>query len=306
MLAHQALIYSSFEEFLTCAVSFVRAGLERGDAVLVATPHAAALADALGTSNGVELVDDLSWHRVPAWTIGQWARKAGRTARRGRRLRALTELRWHTTADSTLAAKSPIPDEEWERYEAVLNRALSDLPVQLCCAYNRTAVSEQVLDAALRTHPATLDTRGLRASHRYQDTIDLPQSPRRPVPSDAVRMEFGGAEIPAVRQTTLHWARAAGLDEDDAQEFLIAVYEIASNAVEHGGGRGIVRLWSDGDNLLSEVRSARTIPDPLSGYRPPGTAQERGRGLWLARQICEQVTIYNDDGGIVQLVKAIP
>jgi anti-sigma regulatory factor (Ser/Thr protein kinase) len=306
MLDHQALIYSSLEEFLTCAVTFVRAGLDRGDAVLVATPHAAALADALGASSGVEIVDDVDWHRVPAWTIGLYARKVGRAARRGGRLRALTELRWHTTANRTLASTSPVPDAEWERYEALLNRALSELPVELCCAYNRAAVTEEVLAAALRTHPSTLDASGVRASHSYRDWVDFPQPPRRPAPPDALRLEFGAAEIPAVRQATLRWARAAGLDEENAQEFLIAVYEIVSNAVEHGGGRGIAQLWSDGTHLLSEVWSARPIPDPLGGYRPPGTAQERGRGLWLARQICEQVTIYNDDGGIVQLVKTIP
>lgn len=310
MLGHHALIYSTLEEFLTCAVSFLRAGLDRGDAVLMATPHAAALADALGVGAGVEIVDDRRWHRVPAWTIGLFARKAERSARRGARLRALTELRWHTTSDHALTATGPVPDAEWQRYEAVLNRALTDLPVDLCCAYNRAAIDDRAVATALCTHPSTLDASGVRASDSYLDSADFladhPQPARVPVPPDAIHQEFGAADIPGVRRTTLDWARAAGLVEDVAQEFLIAVYEIASNAVEHGGGRGVVWFWSDGIRLFCEIRSARPIHDPLGGYRPPGAAQERGRGLWLARQICEQVTIDNDTGAVIQLTKRIP
>src|SRR4051812_34336687 len=48
MLGHHLMVYSSVDEFITCALAFVRAGLARGDAVLVASPHAAAVADALG------------------------------------------------------------------------------------------------------------------------------------------------------------------------------------------------------------------------------------------------------------------
>jgi anti-sigma regulatory factor (Ser/Thr protein kinase) len=314
MLGHHALIYSSPEEFLSCAVEYVRAGLEQGDAVLVATPHGDALTEALeqtgAPTTGLEVVDDAAWHRVPAWTIGQYARKAERSARRGARLRALIELRWHATLDPALAAVGPVPDSEWERYEAVLNSALADLPFELCCAYNQSILGEQVIAAARCTHPSMLHLTGTQDSPVYLGAADFlashPQPSRLPVPSDALRMEFGAAEIPSVRQTTLSWARAAGLVEDDAQEYLIAVYEIVSNAVEHGGGRGISWLWQDGRQLFCEVRSARTIPNPLAGYQPPGTAQERGRGLWLARQICDQVTIYNDDGAIVQLTKTMP
>jgi anti-sigma regulatory factor (Ser/Thr protein kinase) len=256
------------------------------------------------------VADDLGWHRVPAWTIGHFARRSERSARRGARLVALTELRWRSTTDRELAATGPAPDAEWQRYEAVLNPALAGLPVELCCAYDATAVDPQIVAAARCTHPSTLDAAGVQTSASYLDPADFladhPQPARLPVPADARRLEFGAAEIPAVRQATIAWARAAGMTEDDAQEYLIAVYELVSNAIEHGGGRGVGRFWASGAQLFCEVRSERRIPDPLAGYRPPGTAQERGRGLWLARQICEQVTIHNDaEGATVQLVKTI-
>ncbi|SHN34794.1 sensor histidine kinase [Cryptosporangium aurantiacum] len=301
LLGHHALVYSSEDDFLRCALEYVRRGIEQDDAVIVATPRAAELTAALGSlADRVEVVDERFWHRVPAWTIGGYARRAERSARGGHRLRVLTELRWD----------DPETRPDWESYEAVVNTALAGLPVDLCCAYDTTAVDGDVLDTAHRTHPSTIGAAGVEASASYVPAADFlaarPPRRRLAVPSDAMRLEFGAAEIPAVRQATLGWARAAGMAEDAAQEFLIAIYEIASNAVEHGGGRGVGRFWANDGRLCCDVWSAEPIVNSLiAGYRPPGTAQERGRGLWLARQICERVTIWNENGATVQLVRSI-
>lgn len=301
MLGHSVLFYSSPDEFLSCATDYVRQGLGDGDTLVIATPQAAALTDALGPlAEQVEVVDDQHFHRVPAWTIGTYARRAERAARRGHRLRVLTELRWAT---ATAAA-------DWEQYEAILNAALAGLAVDLCCAYNARAVPPDALDAARRSHPSTLDSTGVQTSAGYLATGDFlavgPQPTGFAAPSGATTIEFGAAEIPAVRQSALAWALDAGMAEDAAHEFLIAIYEIASNAVEHGGGRGIGRFWSAANCLYCEVWSAQPIVNPLiAGYRPPGAAQERGRGLWLARQICERVTIRNNGGATVQLARSV-
>ncbi|TQS46525.1 anti-sigma factor RsbA family regulatory protein [Cryptosporangium phraense] len=301
MLGHSALVYSSPDEFLTCATDYVRQGLVAGDSVVLATAQAPGILTALGPlAERVEVVDEQSWHRIPAWTIGAYARRAERAARGGHRLRALVELRWENAAVTG----------DWERYESVLNSALAALSVDLCCAYDTRTVPADVLAAARHTHPSTRNAAGLQDSTAYMTTGDFlaanPHPDRLPVPAWAATIEFGAAEIPAVRKTALAWALDAGMVEDEAHEFLIAIYEIASNAVEHGGGRGVGRFWADGDLLFCEVRSALPIVDPLiAGYRPPGTAQERGRGLWLARQICERVTIHNNGGATVQLVRSV-
>ena len=39
------------------------------------------------------------------------------------------------------------------------------------------------------------------------------------------------------------------------------------------------------------------LTDPLVGYFPPPQEPTSGRGLWLARQLCDSVEIGTDDSG---------
>jgi anti-sigma regulatory factor (Ser/Thr protein kinase) len=297
-LVHHAMVYSSTDDFLAGTVPFVQRGVERGDAVVAVTGHAAELTDALGDDSGeVEVVDQAEWHRVPAWTIASYAKRAQRSALRGAKLRAVSEHTWEgRTADETA---------DWFRYESLLNYALGGTGAEMLCAFDERT-GEHVVQMAGSTHPMMRNAGVAKESAEYLDPASYAASYPPPVgpppPADALTMRFGEAEIPAVRRAALRWAREAGLDPDRASELLIAVYEVASNAVEHGGGVGVGRFWTADRRLLCEVSSARPIDDPLAGYRPPSTTQERGRGLWLARQICERVDIRSGaDGATVRL-----
>ncbi len=57
---------------------------------------------------------------------------------------------------------------------------------------------------------------------------------------------------------TAHAARA-GLAEGRAADLLLAVNEVATNSLLHGGGRGTVRLWREADALVCEVRDEGCI-----------------------------------------------
>lgn len=70
-------------------------------------------------------------------------------------------------------------------------------------------------------------------------------------------------------------------------DFVIAVTEIVSNAIEHGGGRGRVGLWAVGGELVCEVADeGRGVADLQAGSRPPSVSAQGGYGLWLARSLC--------------------
>ena len=71
-------------------------------------------------------------------------------------------------------------------------------------------------------------------------------------------------------------------DAGGEPDFVLAVDEVAINSVQHGGGRGIVRLWSEDDTLVCDVRDQGMIRDPLAGRMRPDVDAFGGRGLWIA------------------------
>jgi anti-sigma regulatory factor (Ser/Thr protein kinase) len=87
------------------------------------------------------------------------------------------------------------------------------------------------------------------------------------------------------------------------------IYSVATNAIEHGGGSGVVRVWAGPQTILCEVSDtgAGLLRDPLVGRLPSGHSTARGRGMWLARQLCDLVEVHSDSAGtIVRLHLTLP
>jgi serine/threonine-protein kinase RsbW len=119
---------------------------------------------------------------------------------------------------------------------------------------------------------------------------------------------FDVHSISTVRHEIVAHAPALGLAEPYLSDFILAVNEVTSNAVRHGGGKGRLRMWQSLVNLVCEVddNGAATASAPADLARrtralfnqfsrsdlvnPPANA-EGGRGLWLARRLCDTVSI---------------
>jgi anti-sigma regulatory factor (Ser/Thr protein kinase) len=84
---------------------------------------------------------------------------------------------------------------------------------------------------------------------------------------------------------------------------VLAVHELATNSVRHGGGRGTCRLWRDGAALVCEVSDRGWITDPQAGRRRPAADQPGGRGLWLVHQLCDAVELRTSPSGTVVRVR---
>jgi anti-sigma regulatory factor (Ser/Thr protein kinase) len=112
---------------------------------------------------------------------------------------------------------------------------------------------------------------------------------------------FDGTSLDAVRRAVAREAAALGLGPERVEDLVIAANEIASNSVRHGGGRGVLRMWADGDAVLCEVRDRGPMTDPLAGQCRPPSGVEGGRGLWLVHQVCDLVQVRDDDGTVVRL-----
>jgi anti-sigma regulatory factor (Ser/Thr protein kinase) len=89
-------------------------------------------------------------------------------------------------------------------------------------------------------------------------------------------------------------AVAAGLAGDRAGDVVLALHELAANAVCHGGGTGQLQMMITGGALHCRVSDAGTGSLVQAGVAGPDTAGawplQPGHGLWLVAGIVDQVS----------------
>jgi anti-sigma regulatory factor (Ser/Thr protein kinase) len=299
LLLHEALVYSSDEEFLAGAVPFLLAAVETGERAFAATtPDRIALLETAlaGNASEIEFVDANEWFRVPAWSLGAYHRYLhGHDA--SKRVWLLGEPPWSgRTLDQTL---------ELQRCDSILNIAFAGTAASILCVYDSRVVSPAILASARQTHPALTRGDSSVRSPGYVPPAEFTARNRvqvAPAPTATLSLAFSMHELAAVRRATVSWARGERVSDHMVRELLIAVHEVVSNAVEHGGGTGMARFWTVASEVMCEVFSPGRFDHPFPGYLPPDTAQERGRGLWIARQICSRVDVESrEDGTRVRL-----
>jgi anti-sigma regulatory factor (Ser/Thr protein kinase) len=294
-LRHRALLAPPGDERDDEMATFVGDGLDAGNAVLLAVGDAtrARLAERLGS----RLDDDAflgldAIYTSPAWGLGRLRAEIDRCAASGTRLQVLFEPRWWTR-----------PVEEWEAWvstDAVTNVAFAGADVEMLCSYDATA-PPVVLEAVGHTHPeVVVDGQGRRnpaytdpalycTRHRHEPLPALPE------PVD--EHDFSGTTLGELRRVVAPWAGAGGLHPSRIPEVVLAVHEVATNSVRHGGGSGVLRLAGTRAELLAEVEDAGTITAPFAGLLPPTRIGENGYGLWLVHQLVELVQIRSGPGG---------
>jgi anti-sigma regulatory factor (Ser/Thr protein kinase) len=112
-----------------------------------------------------------------------------------------------------------------------------------------------------------------------------------------VSVAFAVDDLPALRRLVNARALSAGLSERRRSDAVLAVDEIASNAVRHGGGSGTLDLWFVQGWLWFRVVDGGAGLPPGGGPALPGPAQANGRGLWIARRVTDRFTVDSGPGG---------
>jgi anti-sigma regulatory factor (Ser/Thr protein kinase) len=290
---HSATFYAGAEAGVAACLGFVREGVQQREPVLVALApeRNEALSSALGDeSDLVEFVDMSDLGQNPARIIPRWQGFLADAGGSGP-VRGIGEPAWPGRHNDAYA--------EAALHESLLNLAFDDGRAwRLMCPYDLTGLPSAVLREARRTHPV-VHGGGPDASHYggYDHAQRAFAAPLRPAPEDSDGVEFTGAELALIRALVVRLAEAARLPLAAIESLALAVHELATNSVRHGGGRGSLGFWSEPDSVVVEVRDSGHIGDPLVGRHRPEPMQEGGRGVWLANQLCDLVQTRSSEEG---------
>ena len=123
----------------------------------------------------------------------------------------------------------------------------------------------------------------------------------------ALSFRFALADLGRIRRAVASAAVRSGLPRSRADDFALAVNEIACNAIVHGRPPATFRIWrGDGELVCQVADRGAGINDHLVGRRRPPADGIGGRGIWLARKLCDAVEIRNRGGCTVSLRAAAP
>ncbi|MEV4538064.1 ATP-binding protein [Asanoa sp. NPDC049518] len=110
---------------------------------------------------------------------------------------------------------------------------------------------------------------------------------------------FARGQVTDLRHALAACAEAAGLRDQRLDDFVLAVNELITNAVRHGGGAGELRLWRSDGQLVCEVSDGGGGIDSerLANQERPAPDVAGGWGLWLASQLSDSMRVATGPSG---------
>jgi anti-sigma regulatory factor (Ser/Thr protein kinase) len=289
-LRHDAFMYANERDYVAGVVPFILAGCEADQPVLVAvpSPNLDGLRGHLDSDDdGVAFVDMVMLGRNPGRIIP--AVQEFLDEHPGQRTRFVGEPIW--------AGRTQAELDEATRHEALINLAFANASADILCPYDTGRLRPEVLADAERTHPTIANCSGQRSSDSYADPHQFSAEGWTLPPPGRNVTELSFSGLGSVRQVAVDAAGRASLDPERIDDLLLAVNEICTNTLVHGSGHGVLRLWTDPENLFCEVQDEGTITDPLVGRHCVDFDAEAGRGLFLVNQMCDLVQLRSGPSG---------
>jgi anti-sigma regulatory factor (Ser/Thr protein kinase) len=292
---HEAVFYADDDEYLAGLLEDISDAVDGDGAVLVAVSEAKGhlLKDALRDRvDRVAFADMERLGRNPACIIPAW-REFVRDAGPGP-LVGVGEPVWPGRSDAELI--------ECRRHESLLNLAFGGLrDWRLLCPYDVGALDPAVLEDARHNHPYVVEHNVRHLSDRYEapEAImawdDALPPPSRP-PSE---LAFNHDDLALARTFITDRASSAGFARGRLSDLVLAVNELTTNSLRHGGGHGVLRTWEEDETFLCEVQDGGRIDDLLAGREQPSNLRVGGRGLWLVNHLCDLVQVRSSQAGNV-------
>jgi anti-sigma regulatory factor (Ser/Thr protein kinase) len=302
---HPALLYSGAAEYLAATVPFVRAGLTAGEPVAVAVPPAnlAILAGGLGAAAGeVRFLDMTQVGRNPGRIIPGVLRAFADEHPDGR-VRIIGEPIWPGRTDLEYPACA--------QHEALINHAFAGRDATILCPYDVAGLDPLAVQEAAATHPVLIarDQEWVSADYFPDDVVARYNCPLPAPPAGAPVQRFDINSLADLRRFVVAQAARHGLGGERRDDLELIVNELAANAVVHGGGGGVLRIWAEpagSAGLACEVSSGGRIENPLSGRLPVSLDEDHGRGLLLVNHLADLVRVHTGpDGTTVRIYLAL-
>ena len=284
-MRHNAFVYDSDADYVARSVAFLREGLNRGEAAIVANTRdgLAMMRDGLADdAERVAFLDVSPIYTRPARTIAAYYGALSEQLQSAPSVRAVAEMQFGPTIKDW---------ERWTAYEAASNLSYCHLPAWVVCTYNANGLPDPVLDAVWRTHTAVLGEDWRESAH-FEDPRELVRK-LTPVPQPLTDLTLVAPtdDLEQFRERLARELVAAHVPEDRALEMLVAATEIAANALAHGGGIEEIRTGRAQGRFVCEVVDRGTgFDDPVAGYLAP--REGVGTGLWVARQLAWRVEFF--------------
>lgn len=282
--AHEALFYRDEDTFLSGTARFVTEGVDRGEPVLVAVPEESIgpLRERLGdAAEQVHFIDMTEAGRNPGRIIPGVLMAFS----------ASTQRRFRVVGQPIWPSRTALEYPACVQHEALINTAFEGRPGVILCPYDAAALPGHVLDDARRTHPVVIDGERRVASEWYTEPTglaDVYNVPLPPPPADAEVHSFSVGTLAHMRKLVsayAHWLR-----REQVEDLVLAVNELATNSILHASGRGVLRLWREGDTAVCEVS------DTGSGF-PPSFTGLSGFGIVMVNLLCDLVRTHTSHSG---------
>ncbi|HYH32845.1 MAG TPA: sensor histidine kinase [Pseudonocardia sp.] len=299
---HDLVLFGSDEELIDTVAPFVADGVAAGDRVLVhGDPgQLGALHEAV-SGPGVE--SGGAGYATPIATLSGYQRLCDAETASGRGVRAIAPIP---------VGSSPAARADWTRYEALVARALGPYRFAGLCLYDTRVTPPELIERARDVHRHFRGPTGLRPNAHARPDLEVlrdidgahPWPPPPPDARTALAADLPAGAGPVAMSTPRHAVREAlrdgGLPHERAQEYLAAISEVLTNALQHGRGPVQIRLLTSDDRWWCTVTDHGSgIDDPYTGIDSPlpGNPGAAGTGLWVARQLCDHLTINNTPSG---------
>ncbi len=283
--AHEALFYRDEDDYLAGTARFVADGVRSGEPVLVAVPepNIALLRAELGDqADQVHFIDMTEAGRNPGRIIPGVLMAFSASA---------PQLRVRMVGEPVWPGRSELEYPACVQHEALINTAFEGRDGTLLCLYDASSLPGHALDDAWRTHPVVVEGAKRVASKWYTDPaglIDIYNMPLPPPPSSAEEHTFSVGTLARMRK--LVTAYANWLRREQVEDLVLAVNELATNSILHASGRGVLRMWREGDTVVCEVSDSGT------GF-PPSFTGLSGFGIVMVNLLCDLVRTHTSHSG---------